>query len=257
MMPEGDGFSYVNLLNGVKTNKQGWGTDIEGIYMTCCNLNGPEGLAYLPLVAIMQRDNGAVVNLYSPATAQIAVAAPDTRARLTIESQYPREGDIRIEVVPDRPVHFVLEPRIPGWSQATQLKVNQQPVDVRPGTYARIDRRWSPGDVVTLGLDMRCRLIKAPRGSHQGSDRFRALMRGPIVLARDENVDSHFAEPVEIVHADGIVDAKPVEPSVSTTALQFEVPVRGGTIQMVDYASVNSWEGKRVQTWLPLPVSQS
>src|SRR5205085_2454158 len=29
MKPQGDGFSYVNLLNGVKTNPKGWGATID------------------------------------------------------------------------------------------------------------------------------------------------------------------------------------------------------------------------------------
>jgi len=39
--------------------------------------------------------------------------------------------------------------------------------------------------------------------------------------------------------------------------MQFEVPTRLGVIPMVDYASVNSWQGKRVQTWLPMATAIS
>ena len=44
---------------------------------------------------------------------------------------------------------------------------------------------------------------------------------------------------------------KPVTPKLPGTQMQFEVPTRTGVIAMVDYASVDSWHGKRVQTWLP------
>jgi hypothetical protein len=37
--------------------------------------------------------------------------------------------------------------------------------------------------------------------------------------------------------------------------MQFEVPTTSGPIPMVDYASVDSWSGKKVQTWLPLPAA--
>ena len=48
MKPGGDGFSYVNLLNGDKVTNHGWGWNFDGLPVTCCNLNGPIGLAYIP-----------------------------------------------------------------------------------------------------------------------------------------------------------------------------------------------------------------
>jgi len=250
MKPGGDGFSYVNLLNGVKTDKVGWGTDIDGVYVTCCNLNGPEGLAYLPLVAVMSDSEGPVVNLYNAATAQVPVGTDI--AQLRIDTTYPLSGDIRVEVTPSVARTFVVKLRIPSWSRQTTLTVNGKTIATTPGSYVRITRLWNPGDVVALNLDMRCRLIKARHGLHDGSDKFRALMRGPIVLARDENIDAQFSEPVDIIDQDGVVAVTPIRPTSPAANMQFEVPTRSGSIAMVDYASVNSWEGKRVQTWLPM-----
>ena len=64
MKPDGKGFSYVNLLNGSKVTNSGWGTNIDGQPVTCCNLSGPCGLSYLPYVAAMQSKEGPVLNLY-------------------------------------------------------------------------------------------------------------------------------------------------------------------------------------------------
>ncbi len=254
MKPEGDGFSYVNLLNGVKTNKIGWGTDIEGVYVTCCNLNGPEGLAYLPLIAVMSDAEGPVVNLYNSCTAEIPLAGTHS-AKLKISTQYPLEGDVRIEVMPATARRFAVKLRIPSWSQSTTLAVNGERLAASPGTYACIEREWAAGDVITLNLDLRCRLLKARHGLHDGSDKFRALMRGPVVLARDENIDSHFAEPVDVIDDKGFVAVRATKPALASANMQFEVPTRSGMIPMVDYASVNSWEGKRVQTWLPIATA--
>jgi DUF1680 family protein len=251
MKPDGDGFSYVNLLNGVKTDKVGWGTTIDGVYVTCCNLNGPEGLAYLPLVAVMIDAEGPVVNLFNAGTARISLSE-DVAVGLKILTTYPIEGEVRIEVTLATASRFVVKLRIPSWSERTQLTVNGEEYAVTAGRYARIDRSWSSGDVILLRLDMRCRLMGAPRGLHEGSDCFRALMRGPIVLARDENIDARYDEPVDILETQGFVAAKRVEPSIPGYNMQFEVPTRSGPISVVDYSSVNSWQGKRVQTWLPM-----
>lgn len=252
MKPSGDGFSYVNLLNGVKTNPKGWGTEINGVYVTCCNLNGPEGLAYLPLIAVMRDAEGPVVNLYNPGSATFG----DGNSRLTIQTNYPLDGAVRIHVVPAAPQRFAVKLRIPAWSQTSTLTVNGESVIAKPGTYARIDRRWAPGDVLDLALDMRCRLVQAKQGSTPGSDRFHALLRGPMVLARDENIDPQFDQPVDIDATDGFVKVTATRPSRSGTNMQFEVPIHNGLIQMVDYASVNSWEGKKVQTWLPMRTTR-
>ena len=113
-------------------------------------------------------------------------------------------------------------------------------------------RSWDCGDLIVLKLDMRCRLLEGPQGSSPGSQHFRALMKGPVVLARDENLDPKYNEPVDVIAVDGFVEVKVITPELPQTNMQLEVPTRTGLIQMVDYASVNSWHGKHVQTWLPM-----
>lgn len=113
-----------------------------------------------------------------------------------------------------------------------------------------LERSWSSGDKIELVLDMRCRLIDAPHGSNRAGDNYQALIKGPIVLARDENIDTNFNKPVTIKSKDGYVEALPETTSLPYR-LMFRIPTDNGFIQMVDYASVNSWDGKRVCTWLP------
>ena len=66
-------------------------------------------------------------------------------------------------------------------------------------------------------------------------------------------MDSEFDQPVSVISRDGYVEAAPAAPESPSVRLQFEVPVEGGSIRMIDYASVDSWGGKRVMTWLPRP----
>lgn len=250
MKPGGDGFSYVNLLNGVKTNPQGWGGRIDGVDVTCCNLNGPMGLAYIPFVAVMNSVAGPVINLYNAGTAAFLTPAQH-EARLDIETGYPASGTVLIKVMPSSAERFTIRLRIPSWSKATVLKVNGKKQAVSPGTYKELDRSWSPGDKIELTLDMRCRILHAPHGSNRAGDHFVALVRGPVVLARDENIDAHYNQPVHILSKDGYVKVKPVKPALPTTRLQFLVPTKQGSMMMVDYASVNNWNGKHICTWLP------
>lgn len=250
MKPGGDGFSYINRLNGSKTNPDGWGWKFKNLQVTCCNLNGPMGLAYLPYVAVMSSTAGPVINLYN--AAEVATTTPSGRPlKLSIKTDYPISGKISVSIALQEAERFTIRLRIPAWSAETSLSVNGKPVTAIAGTYAPLDRLWSGGDKIALNLDMRCRLINAPHGSDHEGDAFQALIRGPIVLSRDENIDPDYAKPVSIISRDGYVDVIPVSPTLATTHLQFKVPTQTGFIQMVDYASVNNWNGKHICTWLP------
>jgi uncharacterized protein len=250
MKPAGDGFSYVNLLNGVKTNPEGWGGIVNGVYVTCCNLNGPMGLAYLPYVAVMNSKQGPVINLYNAAIAT-AQTPDDGDVKLEIISDFPLSGKIGVVVTPQKSEKFSLRLRIPSWSRETVLKINGEAMKAEAGTYADLNRRWNPGDQIELMLDMRCRVVDAPRGSNRKGDHFKALLMGPVVLARDENIDPDFNKPVTLISKDGYVDIKSETPILKTTKMQFLVPTTDGMIHFTDYASVDSWNGKRICTWIP------
>ena len=250
MKPGGDGFSYVNLLNGVKTNPKGWGGMVDGVYVTCCNLNGPMGLAYLPYMAILNSTSGPVINLYNAGKAT-ALTAKGNPVNLQIATDYPLSGNVIIKVSLKSPEEFSIKLRIPAWSQRTTLKVNKEKIAVNSGTYAEINRKWMPGDQIELNLDMRCRIIDGPHGSNRAGDNFEALVRGPIVLVRNEAIDKNYNQPVTIISKDGYVEVSRKTPTVESTKMQFSVPTSKGLIQMVDYASADSWEGKKIFTWIP------
>ena len=253
MKPSGDGFSYVNLFNGEKVTNYGWGTTFGSLPVTCCNLNGPMGLAYIPFVAVMESDRGPVVNLYNAARAELSTPQGDSLS-LRIETDFPLSDRVLVRVDPHAASLFTLSLRIPSWSERTVVKVNGKKVrSVEPGAYLSLERTWEPGDRVELAFDMRCRLLDASRGSNRAGDSFQALVWGPIVLARDENIDPDYDEPVRVVAGkDRVVRVKRVAPTLASTRLEFEVPTDDGPIRMTDYASVNGWEGAHICTWLPV-----
>lgn len=253
MKPSGDGFSYVNLLNGNKVVNYGWGWKFNGFYVTCCNLNGPMGLAYIPYVAVMEDGSGPVVNLYNAGSVNTRTPGGQP-LHLTLDTEFPLSGKVVISISPEQKEKFTVKLRIPAWSKGTVLAVNGKRMEVTAGTYAAITRKWSKGDTVELTFDMACRLVDAPHGTDPAGDNFRAVVRGPIVLARDENIDARYAEPVKVqTRPDGTVDIRPVSHTLPATKMEYLVPTDRGDIRMVDYASVNGWEGKRICTWLPLP----
>lgn len=257
MKPDGTGFSYVNLLNGVKTTNAGWGWEFGGFRVTCCNLNGPMGLAYIPYVAVMQSAEGPVVNLYNGLDAKMETPSGKPLA-LSIETDYPRSGHARIAVSPAAPEMFTIRLRIPAWSANTMVAIsnsqlatsNSQPV---PGRYLEMRREWRPGDVVTLDFDMRCRRIEGPRGVNRAGDGRVAIAFGPVALTRDERFDPNFDDPADI--ADDAMVGQAQRANLPSR-LAFDIPLRGGgTIPMTDYASADCWSGSRICTWIARPAT--
>lgn len=252
MKPSGDGFSYVNLLNGVKVTNEGWGTVIDGLPVTCCNLNGPLGLAYIPYILAMQSSNGPVLNLYNAADINM-VTPKKQELNIQIVTQYPLSKEVTIKVSPEKKENFEVKLRIPAWSKNTKVSVNGDFYkDVKEGEFLGIKRDWVKGDSIKLHLDMKCHLQDAPKGSNRKGDNYQALVYGPIVLARDERIDPQYDEPVQIVaDSTGIVQLIEVEPSLDKTRMEWLVPTTKGYIRMTDYASVDCWNGTHVCTWLP------
>ena len=254
MKPDGKGFSYVNLFNGPKVTNVGWGWNFNGIPVTCCNLNGPTGLAYIPFVAVMQSKGGPVVNLYNAARAK-ALTASGRQVELTLDTEFPKGNEVNISVDPLRKEKFTVKLRMPSWSPDTKVEVNGRPVKgIVSGTYLDIRRKWKHGDSIRVVFDFRARLIDAPQGGRNPEGKyFQAVQWGPIVLARDEDMDPDYNKPVQIVaDANGEINLKQVTPDRPGTRLQFVVPTTGGDIRMVDYSSVDCWDGSHVQTWLPM-----
>lgn len=253
MKPDGKSFSYVNLLNGAKVTNSGWGTNIDGQPVTCCNLSGPCGLSYLPYIAAMQSKEGPVINLYNAGTVT-AKTAKGNEVKLGIVTEYPRANEVRISVDPAAKEKFTVKLHIPSWSEQTYVEVNGKYVGkVEAGKYLNLERKWQAGDSIYIIFDMKAKLIKASEnGRNPEGKYFQAVQWGPLVLARDENIDPDYNKPVQIVaDANGEVKVKIVDAERPGTRMQFLVPTTEGDIKMVDYSSVDCWKGKHIQTWLP------
>ncbi|HUU26963.1 MAG TPA: beta-L-arabinofuranosidase domain-containing protein [archaeon] len=233
-----------------------------GMDLHCCSANGPRGLLVAPQVAVMASSEGPVVNLYSTGMAYIRLPSGN-RVEIAQETDYPLQETVTIRVHPEWPERFTLRLRVPAWSGQTVITVSGAQVsDVTPGSYARVTGSWDTGDTVTLKLDLRGRVIRDPGGSEQI-----AIMRGPIMLARDsrlgnEDVDTELQRPV--ADEEGFIELQPDTPPSKAFWMVFKVPVvedpasrETGSkrlIRMCDYSSAgNTWDrDARFRVWLPV-----
>lgn len=244
---------------------EGWrheGEEQCGMHINCCNANGPRAFAMIPQFAYQVRDDNVYVNLYAPSETELVLSGKKSVC-LKQMTDYPVNDKIEIEVDPARPCAFTLALRIPAWSRVTDVSVNGKSVDVEqrllPGAYLPLRREWRKGDRIAIRLDLRARLVEL----EHGGPTFQAIVRGPIVLARDSRFNDGFVDETSVIaDKDGYVELTSVE-APAFAWMAFTAPMVLGTdlegnreprqVHFCDFSSAgNTWDKtQRYRVWLP------
>lgn len=263
---------YNALLGSMKPNGSDWakysplaGQRLEGgeqcgMGLNCCVASGPRGLFTLPLTTVMNEKDGATVNFFVDGNYHVQI--PGGKAiDITQQTDYPVSGNINLKVSLAQNENFTLRVRIPAWSKQSVVTINGENLSgVVAGQYIEIKRNWKTGDMVSLTLDMRARLMQL--GSPQQNI---AIVRGPVVLARDArlggaNVDES-AKPV--LNKEGYLELEPAGLNTNGVWMQFKAPFileshkegpnKPVSLLLCDYASAgNTYDDRsRFRIWIP------
>jgi len=149
----------------------------------CCPPNVMRTLASLGGYLATTDDLGLQLHLYSPS--RITATVGGAECRLSVETDYPWDGGIRVHVEQTPPAEWTLSMRVPVWAEDATLTVNSTEHRATAGEYADVRRAWASGDVVELVLPMPVRWtaaderIDATRGCI-------AVERGPLVYAVEQ-----------------------------------------------------------------------
>ncbi len=149
----------------------------------CCPPNLVRTIAKMSGWAYSLTENGVAVNLYGGNKLNTTLN-DGSEIRLTQESNYPWTGNIKITIEKSKRKPFDLQLRIPAWAETAQIMVNGKAIttEVSPGTYARIERKWKKGDVVSLELPMNIAMVEGHPRIEEVRNQV-ALQRGPVVYA--------------------------------------------------------------------------
>ncbi len=191
---DGHDWCYFTELVGAKKYLQ---------HVNCCHSSGPRGVAMIPTVFYATASGRVRINLYGQSRFKGEVPGVGP-VEIRQRTQYPADGQIAIEVQPDKPAPFRLELRIPPWSKNHRLAVNGEAIDRTSDNLAVLDRQWRPGDKVTLDLDVAPRWIRGS-GEHEGK---MAAAKGPLVLCASPRWNPTLPSPRLI----GLVDTPTFEP---------------------------------------------
>ena len=227
-----------------------------GMRINCCNANGPRAFTLIPKMALMSSGNEIFVNLYSQSLASVQLNR-ENKVSLIQATTYPETSEIEITINPEKSEIFTLSLRIPEWSKQTSITVNGNPVDrIHSGSYFQINREWKKGDQVILNLDMNGRSIIL--------NGYQAILRGPVLLARDSRFNDGFVDETAVVqNKTNIVELLPSAEKPEHIWMAFTAPLVLGTdlegdfrnprqIHFCDFASAgNTWSpDSRYRIWI-------
>ena len=150
----------------------------------CCTMNVSRLLASVGGYVFGVSDEELAIHLYGGATVRANIGGADVL--ITEVSDYPWDGNIRIEVTPDHASEFGLALRIPAWATDFALSINGRAVHDKPENgYVRIRKVWNPGDVVKLHLPLAPKRLYPDPRIRQTANRV-ALARGPLVYCIEQ-----------------------------------------------------------------------
>ncbi|WP_420400477.1 glycoside hydrolase family 127 protein [Flagellimonas sp.] len=147
----------------------------------CCPPNLARTIAKLSGWAYSKSGNGIAVNLYGGNKLNTKLADGST-LKLKQETNYPWSGDVKITIEEAKETPFEMLFRIPEWAEGTKILVNGKEVgaDVVPSTFAKVERIWKQGDVVTIEIPMDVNFIEGHPLIEEVRNQV-AIKRGPLV----------------------------------------------------------------------------
>jgi DUF1680 family protein len=218
----------------------------------CCPTTITRFLPSLGQYIYSRSADGLWVNLFiaSEATTPLgsgpSQSGPNETGNVTLQqvSNYPWDGNVKINVRPDAPREFTLHVRLPGWASNPTLRVNGSPVSPQVSRgYAAIRRQWKSGDTVELSLPMEVQRLAAHPKVLPAQGKI-ALRRGPLIYSF-EHVDN----------AGSLQDI--VLPAGATFQTQFDPSLAGGVVKITTEGLVHdaaNWDRQLYQR-VPAPTA--
>ncbi len=274
----GDRFFYGNPLasKGQHYRREWFGT-------ACCPANIARLVASLGDYVYGASADGLWVNLFVGSTTSVKIGK--INVPVSLETNYPWEGKVKITLQPSSKVRMKLHVRIPGWSQGEAvpgglyefenkksdgftLTVNgKAAVYTTAQGYAIIDREWKKGDQVELNLPMEVKKVIARSELKQDDDRI-ALQRGPLIYCvegADNNgqawnlfVPDHarFTTSFQKDLLEGVTTIQFQSPTVQVAKDGQSVTTEEKTITAIPYYAWCNRGKNAMQIWLPRKIKE-
>lgn len=133
---------------------------------------------YVIRMWMKSNDGGLAAVLYGPSRVKVAVGPESEQVEIVQTTGYPFDEEIHFKINASRPISFPLSLKIPTWCDAPRLTVNGAAIAVSrtANGFHVLDRRFNPGDKVTLTLPMNVAISHWPQNGM-------GIERGPLVYS--------------------------------------------------------------------------
>lgn len=272
----GDRFFYGNPLASIGKDTRG-----EWFGTACCPANIARLVASLGNYIYNKSDNDIWVNLFIGSKSNLQIG----KSNIEIEQQtnYPWDGNVKINISPDKKIKMALHIRIPGWANGEavpgdlyrfvntetkkfSLKINGNDVaySLQKG-YAVINREWKKGDVVELSLPMDVKEIVANDSVSADAGKA-ALQRGPLVYCiegSDNNkkawnillpADAKFNTDFQKNLLNGVTTISVELPVLTVSSDGLSILTEKKLVTAIPYYSWANRGGDDMQVWIPRTI---
>jgi PA14 domain-containing protein/concanavalin A-like lectin/glucanase superfamily protein/glycosyl hydrolase family 127 (putative beta-L-arabinofuranosidase)/glycosyl hydrolase family 2/beta-L-arabinofuranosidase (glycosyl hydrolase family 127)/3-keto-disaccharide hydrolase/putative Ig domain-containing protein len=233
------GIQYYTLPNNVIVTNGGHGFNQDYANGTlpgpnsgfpCCRYNFHMGWPkFVQNSWAATSDGGLAALAYGPTV--VNAMAGGSQVAITEDTSYPFEEQVRLRISVGNVVSFPLVLRIPGWCSNATISVNGQlQAGATAGSFFRIERNWTNGDLVTMNFPMSIQTEVGPEQSV-------AIDRGPLVYSLEigENWTVRTPDPLGLgfdefeLHPTTpwayALQLNPTNPAASLTFTNFTTPL--------------------------------
>lgn len=185
---DGTSFFYVNPLEvlpeacykdkrkeHVKPVRQKW------FGCACCPPNLARLISSIGSYIYTETEDTLYIHLYIGNEVEKKIAG--TRVKLNMQSGFPWNGNVTINIKSEKKQAFTLALRIPDWSDSYHIEVNNAEIRVEKG-YLYITKEWTE-DIISITFSMEVHLYEASAKVRENVGKV-TLMRGPIVYCLEE-----------------------------------------------------------------------
>jgi DUF1680 family protein len=150
--------------------------------VACCPPNVMRTYASLDQIMATTSPDGLQIHQYSPMNL-ITRSKNGGKLSLTVETNYPYEGSVRLKVTEAHDYQGTISLRQPAWCPSTSININGEKsrVLVAENGYFLLDHEWTAGDVI----DMEMTLVPTFMEANPRVDAVRdcaAIQFGPLVF---------------------------------------------------------------------------
>lgn len=274
---DGDRFFYGNPLasNGKNSRREWFGT-------ACCPANIARLVASLGNYIYAKNNDGIWINLF--VGSNTTVEFPKGNVDVKLETGYPWNGNIKLNLSSAKKIKYALHIRIPGWlkgipapgglyhftdnkSSTPTIKINGTLADytIEKG-YAVIEREWKKEDVVDIEMPMEVKKIMARDELKQDKERM-ALQRGPLIYCfegADNNgkawnivlpADASFTTEDFAVKNEKVVALTASVPVLNINADGKSVITEKQNVTAIPYYTWCNRGSNPMQVWLPTKIT--